>query len=86
MSPSVLGRQAAGDIQDGSQGLLIPIIREDPFLVQRPQPFTYHVCAEDLTKTVIVPNLPAAIFKYGRRRAEFLLSLVQRVNIVLCAL
>ena len=23
-----------------------------------PQPFTYHVCAEDLTKTVIVPNLP----------------------------
>ena len=35
MSPGVPGRQAAVDIQEGTQGVLIPIIREDPFLAQK---------------------------------------------------
>ena len=58
-----------------------------PSWCRRPQPFTYHVCAEDLAKTVLVPNLPEGdlqILETGR--APFLLSRLPGINIVLCVL
>ena len=42
-----------------------------PYWCRKPQPFTYHLCAEDLTKSTFVPNL-----------AEGDLQLLKQANIL----
>ena len=56
-----------------------------PFCTRIPQPFTYHMCAEDLTK-IFVPNLPDGDLQVLKAEDTSLLIPLHGVDIVSCVL
>ena len=54
-----------------------------PFWCRKPQPFTYHVCAEDLTLSTLTPSLPDGDLQV-LREGTIPQSPLPRVDIVTC--